>query len=46
MYTLFSKFLFNNTILYFAAFIRRRFNYNVKMFYTDNKTALGEKFNT
>jgi hypothetical protein len=46
MYTLSSKSLLTNTILHFAAFIRRRFNYSVRIFHTDNETALGEKFNT
>jgi hypothetical protein len=46
VYILSRKFFLTNTILYFAAFIRRRFKYKVKTFHTDNEPALGEKFDT
>jgi hypothetical protein len=46
VYTLSRKSFLTDTILYFAAFIRRRFKYEVKAFHTDNESALGEKFNT
>jgi hypothetical protein len=46
IYTLFRKSFLTDTILNFAAFIRRRFKYKVKTFHTDNKPALKEKFDT
>ena len=46
IYILSRKSSFTNTILYFTAFIRRRFGYRVRIFYIDNKPALSEKFNT
>jgi hypothetical protein len=44
VYTLSRKSFFTDTILRFTAFIRRRFNYRVRIFHTDNEPALGEKF--
>jgi transposase InsO family protein len=46
VYTLSRKSFLTDTILYFAAFIRRRFKYEVQTFHTDNEPALGEKFDT
>ena len=46
IYILFRKSFLTNIILYFTAFIRRRFGYRVRIFYIDNKPALSEKFDT
>jgi transposase InsO family protein len=46
IYTLSRKSLLTDTILYFTAYIRRRFNYEVKILHTDNERALGETFKT
>jgi hypothetical protein len=46
VYTLSRKSFLTDTILRFTAFIRRRFNYRVRIFHTDNEPALGEKFDT
>ena len=46
VYTLPTKSLLTDTIQQFAAFIRRRFGYEIKVFHTDNERTLGDRFNT
>jgi hypothetical protein len=46
VYTLPRKSFLTTTILQFTAFVRRRFDYKVRIFHIDNEPALGDKFDT